>query len=89
MSRNVQKAVIIPKVNAISLIRFTIKALIAALFACIRVNQKLINKYEQIPTPSHPKNNWTRLSPVTRINMKNVNKDKYDMKRGICGSSAI
>lgn len=37
--------------------RFTNIALMAALLACNRVNQKLINKYEQIPTPSQPKNN--------------------------------
>ena len=33
-----------PIVKAKSLIRLTTKALIAALFACIRVNQKLINR---------------------------------------------
>jgi hypothetical protein len=32
-------------------------ALMAALLACILVNQKFINKYEHKPTPSHPINN--------------------------------
>jgi hypothetical protein len=52
----VQNVVIIPKVRATSLIRFTIKAFMADLFAWILVNQKLIRRYEQSPTPSHPKN---------------------------------
>jgi hypothetical protein len=51
----VQKMVMIPKVNATSLIRFTINALMADLLAWILVNQKLIKRYEQIPTPSQPK----------------------------------
>jgi hypothetical protein len=57
-------------------------ALIAALFACKRANQKLINKYEQSPTPSQPTNICKKLSAVTKISIKKVNKDKYDMKRG-------
>jgi hypothetical protein len=51
-------------------------ALIAALFAEIRVNQKLISKYEHRPTPSHPKNKTIRLSDATSTSIKNVNKDK-------------
>ena len=41
--------------------RFTITALIADLLACKRVNQKLINKYDDNPTPSQPKNNCKKL----------------------------
>jgi len=67
----------------------TINAFIAALFACTRVYQKLINKYEHRPTPSQPKNIVIKLSPVTKINIKNVNKDKYDINRETCGSCAI
>ena len=48
----------------------------ADLFACNLVNQKLINRYEQRPTPSQPKNNCKKLSAVTSINIKKVNKDK-------------
>jgi hypothetical protein len=53
-----------------------IKAFIAALFAAILVYQKFINKYEQKPTPSQPKNNCKKLPAVTNIIIKNVNKDK-------------
>ena len=49
----------IPKDKPKSPILFTIIAFIAALFACIRVCQKLINKYDASPTPSQPKNNCT------------------------------
>ena len=69
----------IPKARPKSPIRLTTIALIAALFACIRVNQKLISKYEHKPTPSHPTNICTKLSAVTKINIKNVNKDRYDI----------
>lgn len=48
----------------------------AALFAAMRVNQKFINKYEHNPTPSQPINNCIKLSAVTKINIKIVNKDK-------------
>jgi len=65
-----------PTVKAKSAIRLTIRAFIAALFACIRVYQKLIKRYEQSPTPSHPRNKMTKLSPVTSINIKNVKRDK-------------
>ena len=66
----------IPITSPKSPIRFKIIAFIAALFAWIRVNQKLISKYEQRPTPSHPTNIWIKLSAVTKINIKNVNSDK-------------
>jgi hypothetical protein len=42
--------------NAKSPILFTNIAFIAALLANILVYQKLINKYEDNPTPSHPIN---------------------------------
>jgi hypothetical protein len=51
-------------------------ALIAALFACTLVNQKLINKYEDKPTPSQPKKSCKKLFAVTRSSIKNVNRDK-------------
>jgi hypothetical protein len=76
----------IPIVKAKSAIRLTTKALIAALFAWRRVYQKLIKRYEQIPTPSQPRNNIIKLSPVTNINIKKVNKERYAIKRGKCGS---
>jgi len=62
--------------NAKSPILFTSIAFIAALFANILVYQKLINKYEDNPTPSHPINICTKFSAVTNNNIKNVNNDK-------------
>ena len=86
---NTKNIVTIPMVNAKSATLFTSNAFIADLFACILVYQKLINKYEHNPTPSHPKNNITKLSPVIKINIKNVNNDKNDINLGRCGSFAI
>jgi len=57
-------------------------ALMADLFACNLVNQKLINKYEHRPTPSQPKNSCIKLSLVISNNIKNVNKDRYDINLG-------
>jgi hypothetical protein len=54
----------------------------AALLACILVNQKLISKKEHKPTPSQPTNICKKLLLVTRISIKKVNNDKYDIKRG-------
>lgn len=65
----------------ISPTRLTTMALMADLLACIRVNQKLISKYEETPIPSQPTNKIKQFSPATRINMKNVNIDKYEKKR--------
>ena len=66
--------------------RFRILAFTADLLACRRANQKLIRRKEQSPTPSQPTNLCTRFSAVTRISLKNVKKDRYDLKRGRCGS---
>ena len=72
----IKKINTIEKKKITSEIRFIIIAFKAALLANIRVNQKLINKYELKPTPSQPKNNWTILSDVTKKIIKKVNKDK-------------
>ena len=69
----------IPNNNPKSPIRFINKAFNAALLASILVNQKLINKYEHNPTPSQPKKSCIKLSPVTKINIKKVKSDKYDI----------
>jgi len=73
-------------INVQSLTLLTISALIADLFACIRVYQKLINKYEQSPTPSQPKKITPKLSDKIRINIKNVKSDRYAINFGRCGS---
>lgn len=51
-------------------------AFTAALAADSRVNQKLINKYEQIPTPSQPTKSKGKLFPDTKTNIKKVNKER-------------
>ena len=68
---------------------FTSIAFIADLFACARVNQKLIKRYDETPTPSHPTNICKKLFDVTKTSMKKVNKDKYDINLGKCGSCSI
>jgi len=40
------------------------------------VYQNPINEYEHKPTPSQPRNKTRRLSAETKINIKNVDKDK-------------
>jgi len=57
------------------------KAFVAAFPAWARVYQNPINKYEHNPTPSQPKNKTNKLLDETRTSIKNVNKDKYDIKR--------
>ena len=54
-------------------------ALIAALVACILDFQKLINKKEHKPTPSHPKNSITKLDDNTKTIIKKVNNEIKDI----------
>ena len=68
---------IIPKNKNKSLTLFTNTAFKAALFAAILEYQKLINKKEHNPTPSHPQKTNNKLSPTTKNNIKNVNNSKY------------
>jgi hypothetical protein len=67
---------IIANIIVISPTLLTNIALIAALFACTRVCQKLINKKEHKPTPSQPTKSCKKLFDITKINIKKVNKDK-------------
>jgi hypothetical protein len=55
--------------------RLTKTAFKAALVAFKRVYQKLINKYEQTPTPSQPKKSCKKLSAETRETIKKVNNE--------------
>lgn len=57
--------------------------------AKIRWDQKFINKYDDNPTPSQPKNNCIKLPEVNKITIKKVNKDKYDKNFIKKGSSNI
>jgi hypothetical protein len=52
------------------------KADIELWFAAILVNQKLTNRYEQIPTPSQPTNINKKLLAVTSVIIIKVNKLK-------------
>jgi len=58
-----------------SLILLTINAFNPLEIASTRVYQKLINKYEHKPTPSQPKNNCNKLSPVTNKSINTVKKE--------------
>lgn len=69
--------------------RLTNIALIADLLAWILVNQKLINRYDDTPTPSQPTNICKKLFAVTKISIKKVNNDKYDINLGKWGSCSI
>lgn len=66
----------IPIVKKQSPTLLVINAAIELWFAAILVNQKLTNKYEHIPTPSHPTNINKKLLAVTSIIIINVNKLK-------------
>lgn len=70
-----------PVKKALSPIRFKIIAFNADLEASNLLCQKLINKKEQIPIPSQPKNKTKKLSLTTKKNIKNVNKDNKEKKR--------
>jgi hypothetical protein len=70
-----------PATKALSPTRFKTIAFNAAFVAVILVCQKLINKNEHMPIPSHPTNRTIKLSLETKINIKKVNKDNREKKR--------
>jgi hypothetical protein len=47
----------------------------------MRVYQKLINKYEQSPTPYQPKKSTSKFDEETSNNIKKVNRERKDIKR--------
>ena len=63
-----------PRINPASPIRFTTKALRAALLARAFSYQKPIKRYEDKPTPSHPTNSCAIFGEETKSNIINVNK---------------
>jgi hypothetical protein len=67
----------------------TVTAKMDDLFAWIRKYQKLISRYEQIPTPSQPTKIKKRLLEHTKMYIKKVNNDRYEKNLGLCGSNAI
>jgi hypothetical protein len=80
---------IIPTNKPQSPTRLNNNALMAAFIACGLVHQKLTKRKEQIPTPSHPTNIWTKLSALTKNNIKNENKEISDINRIKNGSFPI
>ena len=54
--------------------RLVTNAFLPAVAAESRVCQKAIRKYEQAPTPSHPRNVTRRFSPRTSISMEKANR---------------
>jgi hypothetical protein len=75
--------------NARSPTLLTVTAKMDDLFAWIRKYQKLISRYEQIPTPSQPTKIKKRLLEHTKMYIKKVNNDRYEKNLGLCGSNAI
>jgi hypothetical protein len=72
----VKKTAAIPNARPKSPTRFTSIALIDDFPACIRLFQKPIKRKEAKPIPSQPKNITTKLSAVTKNNIKPVKRDK-------------
>ena len=54
--------------------RFVMNAFLPAVAADSLVCQKAINRYEQVPTPSQPRNVTSRFSPSTRIVIAKTNR---------------
>lgn len=65
-------------IYALSPILLKIIAFIADFVAEILVCQKLINKKEQTPIPSQPKNKTKKLSAVISINIKKVKSESNE-----------
>jgi hypothetical protein len=72
----VKKTAAMPNARPKSPTRFTSIALIDDFPACIRLFQKPIKRKEAKPIPSQPRNIKTKLSPVTKISIKNVNSER-------------
>jgi len=77
---------IIAKNKAISPTLLTNNAFRAARFAKSRLYQKPIKRNEHNPTPSHPRNNKTKLSETTKKIIENINKERKEKKRPNAGS---
>ena len=54
--------------------RLVTNAFLPAVAADSRVCQKAIRKYEQVPTPSQPRNVTSRFSPRTSISIEKANR---------------
>ncbi len=54
--------------------RLVMNAFLPAVAADCRVCQNEISRYEQVPTPSHPRNVTTMFSPSTRTSIEKANR---------------
>ena len=54
--------------------RLVMKAFLPAVAADCLVCQKAMRKYEQVPTPSQPRNVTSRFSPSTSISIEKANR---------------
>lgn len=77
----IKKTKAVAAIKALSPTLFKTIALRADLVADNLVCQKFINKKEQIPMPSQPKNKTKKLSLATKMNIKKVNKERREKKR--------
>ena len=57
--------------------RLVTNAFLPAVAADSRVCQNAIRKYEQVPTPSQPRNVTSRFSPRTSISIEKANRLRY------------
>ena len=61
--------------------RLTMKAFFPAADAAGLTNQKLISRYEDNPTSSHPTNITTKLEARTRVSIEAMNRFMYPKNR--------
>src|SRR3954447_13115614 len=62
--------------------RFVTNAFLPATALASSVNQNEMSQYEQAPTPSHPRNVSSMLSPSTSTSIEKANRLRYVKKRG-------
>ena len=82
-ARNI--AVITPK----SPMRLVTNAFLPATAAESRVCQNEMRKYEQAPTPSHPRKVTSKFSPSTNMSIENTNRLRYKKNFGNFGSPCM
>ena len=69
--------------------RLVTKAFFPAVAAVGRSCQNEISRYEQVPTPSQPRNVTTRFSPSTSMSIENRNRLRYRKNLEYFGSPCI
>jgi hypothetical protein len=71
----------IASINPTSPTRLATNAFLPAVAALGFSNQNEISRYEQSPTPSHPRNVTNKFSPNTRMSMAPAKRLRYAKKR--------